>query len=70
MDCGQERGRAFNPDMDGWFTVHAETCFSCKALEDERAKQEESKRSRKEYVIDARPADRPLLPWTPDLTPS
>jgi hypothetical protein len=69
-DCGQNRERAFNPDMDGWFEVKSLTCHACAALETHRDNRKDLKRANKDYVIDTRPVtDRPA-PWVPDLSPS
>ena len=31
--CGQPRDRAWNEDMEGWYTAHRARCMSCQARE-------------------------------------
>lgn len=68
-DCGQDRERSMHPDMSGHYEVRELICEACAELERHRKAQKEPDRSRKEYVIDRRPADLPLPEWTPDLLP-
>lgn len=66
-ECGQDRERSMHPDQSGWYEVKVRTCQACAALEEDRDRQKKPSRARKEYVIDTRPADKPLPEWTPDL---
>lgn len=69
-DCGQDRERAYNPDMDGWYEVKPIECHACAALEQHRDGQKKPNRAVKEYLIDGGPPADKLLPWIPDLSPS
>jgi hypothetical protein len=64
--CGVRKDRAYNqPDMEGWFAVHAAKCEGCAALELDAKQHDDRTRADKVYVVDERPSgDVPKL-WTP-----
>lgn len=61
--CGQPKDVAYNPDADGWFEAHEVTCAGCKA-QHEHGKGKDPSPGGKLYVVDGRPADVQLKPWT------
>lgn len=68
-DCGQDRHRSMNPDMNGQYGVSSHTCLACSALETERGKKDRPK-GIKDFIVDqSDPADE-LMPFQLDLTPN
>lgn len=65
-ECSQDRARGYNPELADSWQVHPVPCYSCKALEDARAKQKSAK-GMKNYLVDAGPVD--AEPYTFTLTP-
>lgn len=67
--CGQEKHRAMNPDMSGFYEVQTYQCFACDALESyRRARSHDS--SFKEFVLDTRAAGDEPAPWELLLIPT
>jgi hypothetical protein len=64
-DCGQPKHESYNPDSEGWYSVHDETCNACTALRLDMDANEKAPLERKVFVHDDRPPDKPLRPWTP-----
>jgi hypothetical protein len=65
-DCGQPKHEAYNPDSLAWYSVHDATCSGCSAIADDRDDRKDQRDDRKAWVVNDRPADVPLMPWTPD----
>jgi hypothetical protein len=65
-ECGQPKHEAFNPDALAWYSVHDATCAGCAAIADDQANRKTEQPERKVWVVDDRPPDVPLMPWTPD----
>jgi len=51
--CGEPKGRAWHPDMDGWYEAATYECNACSVIQDRRVSYYE--------VVDTRPLD-DLLP--------
>jgi hypothetical protein len=68
--CGQPKHEALNPDSDAWYETRHETCHGCKAidLDQKNTKDSDHTLADKTFVIDTRPPDEPLRPWTPNLS--
>lgn len=65
--CGQPKHDTLNPDSEGWYDLREEHCNGCVEL-DKDHKANEGKdidQARKVYLVDTRPPDQPLRPWTP-----
>jgi hypothetical protein len=66
-DCGQPKHESFNPDSEGWYTVKEEICNGCLAISrDQKARKDGDYQPEvKLHVVDERPPDELLRPWTP-----
>lgn len=63
--CGQPKDIAYNPDADGWFEAETVTCAGCAAQQQHGRKQgKEAPAGQKVYVLDTRPPDLELMPWS------
>lgn len=63
--CGQPKHESWNPDSAGWYEVKEATCQGCAALEQRRELDDGYEPESKRWVLDTRPADKPLRPWDP-----
>ncbi|WP_159622671.1 hypothetical protein [Ruania rhizosphaerae] len=66
--CGHPVGRAFNPEMDGWFEAEWDVCYACAAADRARADTEKPDPGAVLHVVDTRPADKPLPPLVIPVT--
>jgi hypothetical protein len=61
---------AYNPDSAGWYAVRDTTCNGCAAVskdaDDQRRRENDPGPERKVWVVDERPPDQKLRPWSPD----
>lgn len=62
--CGQPKDVAYNPDAAGWFETREITCAGCAAQHTEARKDKKPAPGSKTYVIDTRPPDLELMPWS------
>lgn len=53
--CGHPRDRAWNEDMEGWYTAHRATCQSCQAASLEQDRNGARKAAETIYVTDDSP---------------
>lgn len=64
--CGQPKNEAYNPDSAGWYEIREAECNGClKAAKDADAHKDHDTPERKVWIVDERPADVQLRPWTP-----
>lgn len=66
--CGMPKHEAYNPDSAGWYEVRDTTCNGCAAVskDADRHKDSDHDPARKVWVVDERPPDMKLKPWSPD----
>lgn len=63
--CGQPKHEAYNPDAEGYYTVQEATCQGCAAAARDADGHKEHEHERKVWVVNERPPDVQLMPWTP-----
>lgn len=64
--CGMPKNEAYNPDSEGWYTVRDATCNGCVVVAKDADRHKDTHQpERKVWVIDERPPDVKLKPWTP-----
>lgn len=63
--CGQPKHESYNPDSEGWYDVRDATCQGCAAVEQDSKAHKDHDHARKVWVVDDRPADVELKPWSP-----
>jgi hypothetical protein len=70
--CGQDKSVSYNPDADGWYEAQQLVCAGCAAMQNgpEGGDKNKPTPGAKVYVVDTRPPDVELLPWSPSETGS
>lgn len=63
-DCGQDKSVTYNPDAEGWFESREVICAGCAAQQQHNGQNQKRPPGQKVYVVDARPADLDLKPWS------
>lgn len=64
--CGQPKHEAYNPDSEGWYEVRDATCNGCAAAAKDADRHKDAvDHERKVWIVDSRPADVKLKPWSP-----
>lgn len=63
--CGQPKHEAWNPDSEGWYEGREASCQGCAEIQRKADGEREPHPERKRWVIDTRPPEVELKPWSP-----